>query len=295
MAENSLSSSLGFNTRSSGTDIKISSLTIVVAAIFLFLTVIFVFLLYFYAKYYWGSRSTRRRARFIVAAGNPPVLSRGLDPTVLSSIPITLYKPSDFKDGLECAVCLSDLAAGEEARLLPKCNHGFHLECIDTWFQSHSTCPICRCTVGPEAVEDDGNRSAESPDLPPNVLFWGNHNQVNTRRLASEEENSGSSGSSERTLVISIPIRSTEVLFSSSVSPLPSSRSQVEESKSPVENKRSPATPKLWYLRRILSMGKRAGGSSSSSPRIGDVEQGLDASGAENGEGSSSNPPKFFL
>ncbi|KAL0909676.1 hypothetical protein M5K25_020564 [Dendrobium thyrsiflorum] len=288
MAENSFSSSIGGGSRM---DIKINSLTIVVGAMFLFLTVIFVFLLYFYAKYYWGSRPNRRRAHFIFAAGNAPVPSRGLDPAVLSSIPITLYEPSDFKDGLECAVCLSELAAGEEVRLLPKCHHGFHLECIDMWFQSHSTCPICRCTVGPETVEDDGNRSAESPDIPTNVLFWGNLNQVSARRLASEEENSGASGSSERNLMISIPSRSTEGLFSSSVSPLPSSRSQIEEIKSPVEDKRSPATPKLWSLRRILSMGKKTSGSSSSSPRIDDIEQGLVGSAAENGKGSSSKSP----
>ncbi|KAF4404524.1 hypothetical protein G4B88_005910 [Cannabis sativa] len=50
---------------------------------------------------------------------------RGLDTSVLQSIPVLVFQPEDFKDGLECAVCLSDLAQGEKARLLPKCNHGF--------------------------------------------------------------------------------------------------------------------------------------------------------------------------
>jgi hypothetical protein len=36
-------------------------------------------------------------------------------------------------------------------RLLPKCNHSFHINCIDMWFHSHSTCPICRSPV--EKVE----------------------------------------------------------------------------------------------------------------------------------------------
>ncbi|XP_020578889.1 RING-H2 finger protein ATL3-like [Phalaenopsis equestris] len=278
MAENDLPSPLSFNTSSSKTDIKISTLTVVVAAIFCFLTVIFVFLLYLYAKYHWGSRSTPRRAHFIFPAGNPSLPNPGLDPTILRSIPITLYKPSDFKHGLECAVCLSELTAGEEARLLPKCGHGFHLQCIDTWLQSHSTCPICRRSVGPEAVEDHEHRSDESPDLPADVLFWGNRNQISTRRVVSEEENSGSSGSSERVLVISIPNRSAEGFIS-----LPSIRSELEDMKSPV-------TPKRWPLRRtIFSMGKKTGGSSCSSPRVGDVEQGLEVSGAENGEGSSGN------
>ena len=28
--------------------------------------------------------------------------------------------------------------------MLPRCNHYFHLACIDAWFQTQSTCPICR-------------------------------------------------------------------------------------------------------------------------------------------------------
>lgn len=32
-------------------------------------------------------------------------------------------------------------------RILPKCRHEFHAECIDMWFSSHSTCPLCRSTI----------------------------------------------------------------------------------------------------------------------------------------------------
>ncbi|KAG0471497.1 hypothetical protein HPP92_016043 [Vanilla planifolia] len=48
---------------------------------------------------------------------------------------------------MECAVCLTEVAAGETIRTLPGCRHGFHLECIDKWFSSNSTCPICRCSL----------------------------------------------------------------------------------------------------------------------------------------------------
>ncbi|XP_072969927.1 RING-H2 finger protein ATL74-like [Typha angustifolia] len=44
----------------------------------------------------------------------------------------------------ECAICLSDFEPGERIRVLPKCNHGFHVRCIDRWLLAHSSCPTCR-------------------------------------------------------------------------------------------------------------------------------------------------------
>ncbi|XP_021771794.1 E3 ubiquitin-protein ligase ATL31-like [Chenopodium quinoa] len=29
-------------------------------------------------------------------------------------------------------------------RLIPKCDHVFHAECVDDWLVSHATCPVCR-------------------------------------------------------------------------------------------------------------------------------------------------------
>ncbi|XXG65126.1 hypothetical protein AAC387_Pa05g2910 [Persea americana] len=44
----------------------------------------------------------------------------------------------------ECVICLSEFTQGERIRVLPKCNHGFHLKCIDKWLISHASCPTCR-------------------------------------------------------------------------------------------------------------------------------------------------------
>lgn len=59
---------------------------------------------------------------------------------------------SGHKDGLECAVCLARFEPAEVLRLLPKCKHAFHVECVDTWLDAHSTCPLCRYRVDPEDV-----------------------------------------------------------------------------------------------------------------------------------------------
>ncbi|EFJ19341.1 hypothetical protein SELMODRAFT_39719, partial [Selaginella moellendorffii] len=48
----------------------------------------------------------------------------------------------------DCAVCLGDFQEGEDVKILPKCGHGFHVECIDTWLSIHSNvCPLCRAQV----------------------------------------------------------------------------------------------------------------------------------------------------
>lgn len=57
------------------------------------------------------------------------------------------------KEDLECSVCLEKFAEDETLRLLPKCSHVFHTECIDVWFLSHSTCPLCRTSLKPTFEE----------------------------------------------------------------------------------------------------------------------------------------------
>ncbi|KAG5534273.1 hypothetical protein RHGRI_022407 [Rhododendron griersonianum] len=91
--------------------------------------------------------------RFVAAASRPPRLSSsgGLNPAVIKSFPVFNYSEIKHlkigKGAISCAVCVSEFGDNERLRLLPKCDHAFHPECIDPWLASHSTCPICRASL----------------------------------------------------------------------------------------------------------------------------------------------------
>ncbi|CAJ2663251.1 unnamed protein product [Trifolium pratense] len=293
--------------------IELTGKIMVVAIIFLFMVVMFVLILHLYAKWFWWrfeertvpqpQNRRRRRRRFVFAPGQDPVVygshQIGLEASILKSLPVLVFKPEDFKDGLECAVCLCDIVEGEKTRLLPKCNHGFHLDCIDMWFQSHSTCPLCRNLVSVESSngeekemnvlvssENGENLSPmsglESSNFPTNVLVWGNHQtQVNSFSVcldegSSQQQSYSTSSSSSCSLdgenvnnsrcngngmlVIDIPQNE----FSSSSLSSFDSRCVEDEMKSPMSSR-------LRSFKRLLSRDKKL---SPSSPSSMDVELG---------------------
>lgn len=78
----------------------------------------------------------------------------GIDKTVIESLPFFRFSTlKGSKEGLECAVCLSKFEDIEILRLLPKCKHAFHINCIDHWLEKHASCPLCRQRVGSEDLK----------------------------------------------------------------------------------------------------------------------------------------------
>jgi hypothetical protein len=48
-----------------------------------------------------------------------------------------------------CSICQDTNSTNEttQCRIINHCGHAFHLSCIDTWFQTHSSCPMCRYDI----------------------------------------------------------------------------------------------------------------------------------------------------
>ncbi|KAM7531000.1 hypothetical protein LguiB_034410 [Lonicera macranthoides] len=93
-------------------------------------------------------------------------LPGGLDPLIIQSFPTFTYESvKDYrreKYGLECAICLCEFEDESILKFLTNCCHVFHQECIDTWLESHNSCPVCR-----RRLDDIG----KSPDKSPMTLL----------------------------------------------------------------------------------------------------------------------------
>uniref|UniRef100_A0A803MJN0 RING-type E3 ubiquitin transferase n=1 Tax=Chenopodium quinoa TaxID=63459 RepID=A0A803MJN0_CHEQI len=83
---------------------------------------------------------------------------------VQSQLEVQTDEASKAKADLE-----GEFIEGENIKVLPKCKHGYHSKCIDTWLLSHSTCPTCRQSLsewtGNDAIVvpmEIGNRTDSS-------------------------------------------------------------------------------------------------------------------------------------
>ncbi|KAL8548009.1 hypothetical protein ACS0TY_007343 [Phlomoides rotata] len=80
---------------------------------------------------------------------SPSWQSRGLNELLIREIPTLQYKKHDKESSSlsKCVVCLNEFQDLDMLRLLPKCNHAFHLDCIDVWLLTNSNCPLCRSAI----------------------------------------------------------------------------------------------------------------------------------------------------
>ncbi|TMX05085.1 hypothetical protein EJD97_002575 [Solanum chilense] len=95
-----------------------------------------------------NSRTSSQPEQEVVEEELSDIRTVGLHPSVISTITIHKYKRGEgLIEGTECSVCLSEFREDETFKILPTCNHAFHVPCIDTWLKSHTNCPMCRASI----------------------------------------------------------------------------------------------------------------------------------------------------
>ncbi|KAL8111872.1 RING-H2 finger protein ATL46-like [Apium graveolens] len=143
---------------SSGSKISPTVLVVIVvlAVIFFICGVLHLFVRFLMRKR--SSSSNSQSSRYPEMSGSESVQRQlqqlfnlhdsGLDQAFIDALPVFLYKEiKGLKEPFDCAVCLCEFSELDKLRLLPLCSHAFHIDCIDTWLLSNSSCPLCRGTL----------------------------------------------------------------------------------------------------------------------------------------------------
>lgn len=70
-----------------------------------------------------------------------------------------------------CSICIDDFEEGETIRLLPRCGHAFHTDCILPWLtERQGCCPCCKAPVicpnaSEEAKENENDETGNEADI----------------------------------------------------------------------------------------------------------------------------------
>jgi Ring finger domain len=80
----------------------------------------------------------------------------------------TVHAPSGpelFTTCTMCSICIDEFEDGETIQILPKCNHGFHFDCIKPWLtERQSCCPLCKTDVlTPDTLHPASSECQDSP------------------------------------------------------------------------------------------------------------------------------------
>ncbi|MCL7047715.1 hypothetical protein MKW94_025558 [Papaver nudicaule] len=133
----------------------------------------------------------------------PRVSESGLNKEFREMLPIVIFNESFSVRDTQCSVCLADYLADDKLQQIPSCAHTFHMECIDHWLSTHTTCPLCRLSLAPvnkaesdptDNQLDDAQANEASPDT-------GSENRRSHHRESETdrgEEERSSDGSRER-------------------------------------------------------------------------------------------------
>ncbi|WVZ75015.1 hypothetical protein U9M48_023120 [Paspalum notatum var. saurae] len=163
----------------------------------------FVLLLFFYIFYLRRRRanwqSLRMRTNNLIRGDNTR-LDCGLKKEMREMLPVVIFKESFLIRETQCSVCLADYQPDERLQRIPPCGHTFHINCIDHWLSTNTTCPLCRVSLlpAPKAISIDLDLEAQAAvEEPLNVHHHEDLTGSNTPQDQAAEEGRAGGGQAE--------------------------------------------------------------------------------------------------
>ena len=97
-----------------------------------------------------------------------------------------------------CSICIDDFEPGEKIRLLPRCGHAFHTDCILPWLTERSgSCPLCKRNVMGDGTDGLEESSAEEHDSN-SIIDGGNDAEEGAIENEDEDVEESRAGNSQR-------------------------------------------------------------------------------------------------
>lgn len=133
--------------------LRIHSRTLPLSVLF-FVSVLLVNMFFLYVQWLCRRRSAAHADLVSRSQSEQPAdCHDGLEAGIIDSFPIILYgslcDSNDFKyeKESECSICLGVFQKEEKIKMLTRCGHAYHAECVDTWLRTRSSCPLCRASL----------------------------------------------------------------------------------------------------------------------------------------------------
>lgn len=92
----------------------------------------------------------------IEASLNEPSPKRPVPDDVFKALPIVKIDQKLIDLNESCTICTEKYSLNEDVLLL-SCNHAYHKDCIQKWFQEQNMCPICRKKVSEDSDQPGSN------------------------------------------------------------------------------------------------------------------------------------------
>lgn len=102
-----------------------------------------------------------------------PSAKRPVPDDVFKALPIVKIDKALIDLNESCVICTEKFSINEDVLLL-SCNHAYHKDCIQKWFQEQNMCPICRKKVS----EDQPDSTIQSDAIHDESLSNSNSNEI---------------------------------------------------------------------------------------------------------------------